>query len=228
MLKLLKNLLVDPIFITKYRLKNSIESILTQVELKGLDCLDVGCGDRPYEYLFKDAKYIGIDVEVSGRDLTKKKPDVFYDGINIPFEQSSFDLVFCTQVLEHVNNPGNLLNEMYRVLKPNGRLVVSLPFCWQEHEEPFDFLRFSSFGITHLLKERGFKIEKLIKDSGAIDTLTTIVIVYIGNNLVPKIYGFSKLFTLFCFPIQVFSLFLSKILPDKGQLYLNLVVQAKK
>ena len=124
MLNLLKNLLVDPIFITKYRLNNSIESVLTQVDLKGLDCLDVGCGDRPYEYLFKDAKYIGIDVEVSGRDLTKKKPDVFYDGINIPFEQSSFDLVFCTQVLEHVNNPGNLLNEMYRVLKPNGRLVV--------------------------------------------------------------------------------------------------------
>jgi SAM-dependent methyltransferase len=228
MLRLLKNTFLDSTYITKYRLSNSIESILTQVDLNGLNCLDVGCGNRPYEYLFKGAKYLGIDVEVSGREIYLKQPDLFYDGINIPFENEKFDLVFCTQVLEHVSDPFSLIREMNRVLKPNGKLIISLPFSWQEHEEPYDFFRFSSFGISHLLNMSGFKIEKLKKDSGAIDTLTTLFIVYLGNNLVPKIYGFSKLFTLLCFPIQIFSLFCSSFFPDKGQLYLNLVIQAKK
>jgi SAM-dependent methyltransferase len=228
MLRLLKNIFSDSTYITKHRLSNCIESFLTEIDLNGLICLDVGCGNRPYEYLFEGSKYIGIDVEVSGRENYLKQPDLFYDGINIPFENEKFDLVFCTQVLEHVNDPFSLIREMYRVLKPNGKLIISLPFSWQEHEEPYDFFRFSSFGISHLLNMSGFKIEKLKKDSSAIDTLTTLFIVYWGNNLVPKFYGFSKLFTLVCFPIQLFSLFLTKIFPDKGQLYLNLVVSANK
>ena len=78
MLNLLKNLLVNPIFITKYRLNNSIESVLTQVDLKGLDCLDVGCGDGSKTNLFaqifgiKESNVHGCDINTWGPYSNKK------------------------------------------------------------------------------------------------------------------------------------------------------------
>jgi ubiquinone/menaquinone biosynthesis C-methylase UbiE len=110
----------NPIFITIIRLREALESIIMPLVKNGLNCLDVGCGDRPYEYLFKDGTYTGIDVEDSGRPINMKKPDYFYDGSQFTFKDAEFDLVICTQVLEHVPAPLLLLKEMARVCKPEG------------------------------------------------------------------------------------------------------------
>lgn len=136
--------------------------------------LDIGCGLRPYEQFFDRHKYTGIDIEVSGRDKDDKKPDRFFDGLNIPFENNSFDIAICTEVLEHCINPDKLLSEIYRILKKDGILFFTVPFIWGEHETPYDFRRYSSYGIRKIFEEIGFKIisfKKLTQGVKAIERL---------------------------------------------------------
>ncbi len=121
--------------------------------------LDVGCGLRPYEKYFYDSSYIGLDVKKSGRNAIDKLPDVYFDGLNIPFKSNNFDAVVCTQVLEHCIDPMKLASEMYRVLKRKGKVFITVPFMWGKHEEPFDFRRFSGNGIRKLIEDAGFKIK---------------------------------------------------------------------
>lgn len=223
------NRIFDPVFLTQIRLNAALKSTITPLAIDGVRCLDVGCGNRPYEYLFARGSYTGIDVEYSGRPLNMKQPDHFYDGNVLPFQNDSFDMVISTQVLEHVPNPLSMLKEMARVCKPEGVMVISLPFVYQEHEEPFDYFRFTRFGIAELLNKAGLRIETMKRDSGALETIAILANVYIIHNLVPGVRGFGHLFALFiCLPIQLLAMILSKILPDQGQLYLNLVVHARK
>ena len=110
-----------------------------------------------------------------------------------------------------------------------GGLIISLPMLWQEHEEPYDFARFTSFGIIELLESNGFEIESIVKDTGAIEAIAVTLNVYIMSNLIPPIRGVGRIVALtICFPIQLMAIILQKILPDSGKLYLNLVVYAKK
>jgi SAM-dependent methyltransferase len=222
-------MIFNPVFLTQIRLKAALESMITPLAVGGVSCLDVGCGNRPYEYLFEQGRYVGVDVESSGRPLNMKQPDYFYDGSTLPFPDNFFDVVMSTQVLEHVPNPSEVLNEMARVCKLGGSVVISIPFVYPEHEEPFDYFRFTRFGIEELLNKAGLKIESIKRDSSALETISILINVYIMHNLMPNFRGVGRLYALFFFfPIQVFAMFLSRILPDKGQLYLNLVVYAKK
>jgi SAM-dependent methyltransferase len=222
-------MIFDPVFLTNIRLKMALEAAIKPLATKGVRCLDIGCGNRPYEYLFQAGHYVGVDVESSGRPFDMKQPDYFYDGVTLPLQDNSFDMVMSTQVLEHVPDPSAFITEMARVCKRGGAAIVSLPFVYQQHEEPYDYFRFTQFGIEELLKNAGLKIETIKKDSSALEAIAILINVYVIHNLVPNIRGFSRLYALFiCFPLQVIAIVLSKILPDGGQLYLNLVVCAKK
>lgn len=224
------NRIFAPVFLTHIRLKAALEWMLIPLAVDRVKCLDVVCGDRPYEYLFVRGGYAGIDVEYSGRPLSMKQPDQFYDGNEFPFSCDTFDMVISTQVLEHVVSPlGGVLKEMARVCKSGGEVVISFPFVYQEHEVPFDYFRFTRFGIAELLSKAGLSVDTIKRDSSSLDTVAILVNVYIMHNLVPRIRGFGRLYAfLFCLPIQLIAKLLSNILPDRGQLYPNLVVYAKK
>lgn len=191
--------------------------------------LDLGCGLKPFASNFVDAHHIGIDVEVSGRNGELKKPDKYFDGINIPYENCKFDGILCTQVLEHVENLDSLMAECNRVLKIGGKLVVSVPFMYKEHEQPYDFRRFSSFGLTLALKENGFKVVKCLKCLSAIETIVTLFCVYINNNIGSR-NKFLLIITscLITAPLLTLAHFLSKILPDNRDLYCTLVTLSEK
>lgn len=226
-----EGILFNPVWISEFKLRSHIKPTIESIKISTSErWLDVGCGLRPYESYFPVGSYVGVDIiEGSGRTPDQKIPDFFYDGRVLPFPEKSFDGVISTQVLEHVSDPRNLLAEMYRVIKPGGGLVLSLPFVWPEHEEPYDFLRFTSFGITELLRQSGFDVESIVKDTGAIEALAVALNVYIIHNLVPPIRGFGRLVALgICFPIQFVALILQRALPDNGQFYLNLVIRARK
>ena len=115
--------------------------------------LDVGSGDgERYKSFFKFDKYITLDINAShGADIIGSVED-------IPAESESFDSVVSTQVLEHVKNSQKAIEEFYRVLKPGGHCLVTVPQSSELHEEPNDFFRFTKFGLEELFKKSGFKI----------------------------------------------------------------------
>src|SRR5258708_7541405 len=98
--------------------------------------LDVGCGDRPYEKLFRPfvSEYVGIEHEATFTQTTASKhggPDMVYDGRTLPFSDRSFDTVMSVQVLEHTPDPQRLIDEMARVLHPDGTLILTAPFSFR-------------------------------------------------------------------------------------------------
>jgi SAM-dependent methyltransferase len=126
--------------------------------------LDVGCGQRPFEHLFAPyvSEYIGIEHEATfgktNASTSARKPDLYYDGERLPFDAAAFDTVLSVQVLEHTPEPGLLVKEMGRVLKPGGLLVLSAPFQFRLHEQPHDYFRYSPHGLRTLCEAAGLEI----------------------------------------------------------------------
>jgi len=129
--------------------------------------LDVGCGDKPYEAIFRPyvRSYFGIEhtstfVHTAARKGVVK-PDLFYSGPRLPIRDGSCDTVLSVQVLEHTPRPAALVAEMARVLAPDGLLILSAPFQFRLHEEPHDYFRYSPHGLRHLLADAGLEVTEM-------------------------------------------------------------------
>jgi len=118
--------------------------------------LDVGCGTMPYRGLFTDANpYEGLEIDQE-RNRANPRVTHFYDGTSFPLAANSYAGVLCSQVLEHSFRPEQLLHECHRVLRPGGALLLTIPFLWPEHEQPWDAQRFTRFWLRQRLEETGF------------------------------------------------------------------------
>lgn len=126
--------------------------------------LDFGCGSKPYETAFSICEsYTGLDLEQSGHNHANSRIDVLYDGKVLPFSNQTFDKVVSFEVFEHIENPDESLEEIARVLKVDGELFISVPFIYGEHETPFDFQRWTSFGLVRLLEKHNFRVVRIVK-----------------------------------------------------------------
>lgn len=125
----------------------------------GSRVLDAGAGDCPYRTIFHHAHYESTDLCTV--DKVYGKLSFICDLSRIPIHDDCYDLVFCSQTLEHVPDPKLLLAELYRVLKPDGKLFLSAPLFYEEHEIPYDYYRFTRFGISLLLEQVNFKIKSI-------------------------------------------------------------------
>jgi SAM-dependent methyltransferase len=215
---------INPFFIIRCGLYKNIKFFGKQIIGK---TLDVGCGIKPYEKLFKSSTYIGMDIEKSGHNHKNSNIDVYYDGKTFPFSDEEFDSIVTFEVLEHVFNPIEFLQEINRVLKVEGKLLITAPFIWDEHEQPFDYARYSSFGLKHILNLNGFEIidsKKGVNNFGVIFQLI--------NAYIYKIFSknmFTKLLSLiFVFPFTILGLIFAFILPSNNDLYHNNIILAKK
>lgn len=220
----------DPAFIARSRLRRAVAALAGQLSLSGHGVwLDLGCGSRPYESLFAVERYIGLDVMSSGHPPGAKRHDLLFDGANLPVRSASVDGVLCTQVLEHTAWPEKLLAEIRRALKPDGVLVMTAPFVWEEHEKPYDFFRYTEYGLRHLLENNGFAVKTLQKTSGTIETLAQACSIYAFDNLRLPVRGFGRVVTaLICAPVQIAGLLAQALLPDQRNLYLDHAVLAYK
>ena len=192
--------------------------------------LDVGCGSKPYQDCFPlVSAYIGIDVEASGHDHENSKVDVFYDGLNIPFTNESFDSVVCFEVLEHVEDPKITLEEIKRVIKDHGSLLISVPFLYGEHEEPYDFQRFTSFGLIKLLDDVGFNVVSLEKTTSEFMAIAQLNILYLSRHWGIKIRGFNRFKQyLIISPLTVATILIDRHITKNQKGFCNIVVLAKK
>lgn len=123
-------------------------------ELSGV-VLDVGCGTQPYrQYLPPQTTYVGLEAD------DRLSPDVVGDVLALPIRSGVADSAMCTMVLEHVSEPGAALVEINRALRPGGRLYVTIPQSWGLHYQPYDFYRYTPYGIAHLLEKNGFRVDR--------------------------------------------------------------------
>ena len=222
----LLGLFINPYYFSRKGLYNGIKS--NKNYLKG-ELLDFGCGAKPYQTLIDVENYIGLDIENSSHNHENEKIDVYYDGLTIPFPDNTFDSYFSSQVLEHVPNSTGILQEVYRVMKHGGHLLVTVPFVWDEHETPYDFNRWTSFGIKELFSQNNFEIIKLEKSSNYIETIFQTWNAYIYQFVFPKNQYTSLILTsLFIAPITLLGIVLSKILPSNNNFYLDNIIVAKK
>jgi SAM-dependent methyltransferase len=116
----------------------------------GCRVLDVGCGDKPYYPFFAElaSEYVGVDANHPDADLRAPVE-------RIPVEEASFDLVLCTQVLEHVDDPAAVVRELHRVVKPGGRVLASTHGVQVYHPDPVDLRRWTHEGLRRLFEEHG-------------------------------------------------------------------------
>lgn len=120
--------------------------------------LDVGCGAQPYRSLLgAETTYIGIDDARALENFGYSMPETtYYRGDTWPVEDGTVDVVLCTECLEHVPDPAVFLAQAMRVLKPAGRIILTVPFAARWHYIPHDYWRFTPSGLARLLAAAGF------------------------------------------------------------------------
>lgn len=221
------SIFINPVFIIRHGLHKAIVELAPKV--KG-DILDFGCGSKPYKFLFSHAdSYVGVDLENTGHDHFDSQVDFYYDGIRLPFNDGSFDSVVCFEVLEHVFNIEEILTEINRVLKPGGKLLLSTPFAWDEHEIPFDFARYTSYGIVDVLNKANFKVIDHLKTTSYVLAIFQLILAYVYQFLVPGKSVFMKVLrTVFIFPLNVLAIVFDFLLPKRHEFFCNNVVLVEK
>lgn len=180
----MKNLFTDIQFssstLDRFYVRTSISKSLTHLgpNFKG-KLLDAGCGEMPYKTTilnnFDVSEYVGLDIAGALDYNPSVRPDFEWDGVSMPFEDNTFDTVLATEVLEHCPYPSVFLNEVYRVLKPTGKILYTVPFLWSLHEVPHDEHRYTPFALQRLFKEAGFK-DSTIKPLGGYDASLAVML----------------------------------------------------
>lgn len=151
-------------FLKKY---NNTAILLAEKYATGT-LLDIGCGRMPYKkkLLSNIKQYIGLDSPITAKLYHgENKPDIFADANKIPLSNKSIDTILSLQVLEHLSAPQKSLSEIKRLLKKNGLLILSTVQYYPLHDEPYDFYRYTKYGLINLLKEQDLKIIKF-KEEG--------------------------------------------------------------
>lgn len=119
--------------------------------------VDLGCGTAPYKEFFLQYadKYIGVDWT---NTLHTSKADVISNlNEKIKLEDNFADTIVSLSVMEHLCEPQIFLNESYRILKQDGTIILSTPWMWRIHEAPYDYFRYTPFGLKYIFEKAGYK-----------------------------------------------------------------------
>ncbi|MFV1977181.1 MAG: class I SAM-dependent methyltransferase [Candidatus Scalindua sp.] len=127
-------------------------------ELRSCEILDIGSGDSDHTMLLHSSNNtICLDYPITNQRYTNA-PDIYGDACALPVADESVDVVLLLEVLEHIGDDSKAINSVKNALKRGGQLYLSLPFMYPIHDAPYDYKRFTIYGIRHILKENGFKI----------------------------------------------------------------------
>lgn len=164
--------------------RTSIERALRE-ELPNVSgvVLDVGCGHQPYRSLLlappsRATRVVGVDIPSDryGRH------DVAWDGARLPVADTSVDQVLLTEVLEHCPDAGAVLREAARVLRPGGRVFLTVPFLWPLHDSPYDEQRFTPFALERMLRDAGLGDSDVRAMGGWDASLAQLVALYVRRR----------------------------------------------
>ncbi|MEX5215252.1 MAG: methyltransferase domain-containing protein [Nitrospiraceae bacterium] len=121
----------------------------------GSRVLDLGGQKAPKRGRFDIERY---DVRVRYANLSAAhRPDVQTDASALPFKEESFDAVICAEMVEHVADPMRVMHEVHRVLRRRGILLMTVPFLFPIHEDPYDYCRYTDHYWRENLERIGFE-----------------------------------------------------------------------
>ena len=154
--------------------------------------VDIGGGDKKSSYhtILKEKgnKFISIDITEDCDFKIDLESDKF------PFEDNSQDIIFCFNVMEHIFNYQHLLNEMYRILKQDGKIYFFVPFLVNKHADPYDFFRYTDNALDKLFLNTGFKNIQIETLFGSGKNVHSSMSWIISNN---KLFAFGKVLNIF-------------------------------
>ena len=151
--------------------------------------LDVGCGGKPYRPIFAPFadEYVGVDVDNPAAEL---------EGMveNLPVEDNSFQVVLCTQVLEHAADPSRAVAELSRVTAPGGRVLASTHGVQAYHPNPVDFWRWTHAGLEQLFEQNGEWRSLSVRPGSGTAACVAMVVALFGDLLLRKRlrFGFAS------------------------------------
>ena len=146
--------------LTRITLERFVQSHASQ----GLT-LDLGAQNGPYGAYFPNR--IAVDIR-PGNGVR-----LLSDAQSLGVASGSLDVVLCTEVLEHLPEPQRAIDEMFRVLKPGGTLLLTTRFLFPIHDAPHDYFRFTKYGLRYLL--RNFEVVELNEETDSVGSLAVLV-----------------------------------------------------
>ena len=152
--------------------------------------LDYGSGDGPYKKMLTEYfdNYLAADYEVTNLKHNNRPDIAIDDNQKVNVDDNSFSCVVLSEVLEHMYKPHDALKEMKRILVPGGYIIGTVPFFMWEHEKPYDFHRYTFFGLKQMFEDNDFEIIKLD---------------YVGDNVGVLAYIHSKVLNVFLKPFRI-------------------------
>lgn len=195
-------LLADFQVITVFR---EVKAFLSSIRGK---VMDVGCGDCPYAHLVNrdTCTYLPVDT-FSAAEFGYRRSDITsFDGRTLPFEDNSIDHVLCSEVFEHVAEPGQLASEIHRVIKPKGTALITIPWSARFHYIPNDYHRFTPTALSALFA--AFSEITVLPRGTDLTVISAKIIVVFSRAIIRerKIRGFGVLLATLCSPILVAAL----------------------
>lgn len=169
-------------FLTSKVTRNRLDKIISKYQTTE-KTLEVGSFGSP-DYTKYFPNRIGVDVR-GGKGV-----DIIASAYKLPFNDEEFNLVLCISVLEHLEDPHSAIKEMRRVLKINGRIIVSVPFMFPIHEAPNDYWRFTKFGLKKLFSD-GWEIENIMAETNTQETFA-VLLQRLGYQTKMKFNGILK------------------------------------
>lgn len=195
--------------------------------------LDIGCGVKPYYRIFKNhvTRYIGLDYkesinveELETITSTNRMPDIWGNAIFLPIKSNSVNTVFTSMVLEHINEPEFFIKEIFRILKPEGKLILTTVQSYPLHHDKYDFFRFTKHGIKYLFEKNNLQIISIKQNGRFFVHIGEMIVHFVNRRLfrnvngifLKTIFGIIKvlltpLLILFTFFINVLCLILNYI-----------------
>ena len=209
---------------SKYQIHQLVKAALAEIpQDKKHSVLDAGAGRMPFKPLLTEhyKEYTAMDIEKHVDDI-----DVVGDIMDLNFSDDSFDLVFSTQVIEHVPRPWDAFKEIARVLKSGGYVVITVPHLGYLHNLPHDYYRYTASGLRTLAHSAGLEPVWVRPAGGFFSFLG-----YIRTTIITPIFGIPLLGILFVYlslPITYLEMLLDKITMNSKVFPLNYVLYAKK
>lgn len=170
--------------------------------------IDLGCGRVPLYEAYK--RHVDDNICVDWKNTFHRNEFVDYEcnlAEHLPFGEEEFDTIILSDVLEHIERPEQLWQEMARILRPGGKILMNVPFFYWLHEEPYDYYRYTSFVLKRFAENAGFEIIHLEATGGTPEILADILAKHI--QIIPLVG------TGLAISIQFVASFLIKIMGKK-------------